>query len=834
MSIDPVQDKEKIFVPGVANVYFSEDMAEMIETSIESGSVQTKSLEMNSLMSELGIIEMERIFPHAGEYELRTRREGLHRWYRVVYSDTIPQTKAQASMEMVQGIDIIEPVMKPQIQDFNDMSSDLWGLYNPVYEGFDVNVKKVWENFTTGDPKVIVSVVDGGVDLEHEDLRANCLVTGHYNGVDGGYTINPHSHGTHVAGTIAAVSNNGKGIAGIAGGNSAKGIKGVSIMSSQILKEDANGSSFGGEDRAIKMAADNGAVISQNSWGYHADFNGDGTVTPEELEAYKTITMSAALSDAIDYFIKYAGCDNYGRQRADSPMKGGVVFFASGNEGIDYDIIGASNKVISVGAIDKNGSRASFSNYGDWVDLCAPGVDILSTVPGGYSKMQGTSMACPHVSGVAALIVSHFGGPGFTNEMLLEKILGGANTTIVSPFYKIGGLVDAYGAFMYGDDKAPSAATDLKASGRGNGIDLEWVVPADEDGVPAYGFLVIYGKDRAEVEAASHDNLDKVGCDICVPDLPAGEKASHTVTKLDFESQYYIKVLAYSYGRNYADPTEIVAAETTENHAPVITTDLENNTCVLLPSATVNVRVNISDPDGHEVTYTFDAGSDAASIMKNPDGTYRMTINGSAADMGTYTAVIVAEDEYGLSTRCEIVYTIKENSAPVKIKDIEDIMLTAKGKEFVLDMTQYASDPDNEQLKYDITVSNPTIVHLNARGDKVTGTALGYGVADVTLAAKDAKGEKVEFLFKVQVKDPSKPLSVYPNPVTDYVNVGTLDMAETTIRIFSSTGKLMHDQTSQVSAMEPARIDMTACPPGVYSLEVVFGGKEYRQNVVKL
>lgn len=76
------------------------------------------------------------------------------------------------------------------------------------------------------------------------------------------------------------------------------------------------------------------------------------------------------------------------------------------------------------------------------------------------------------------------------------------------------------------------------------------------------------------------------------------------------------------------------------------------------------------------------------------------------------------------------------------------------------------------------------------------------------------------------VSDPSKPLSIYPNPVTDYVNVGTLDMAETTIRIYSSTGQLMHEETSQVSGMEPARIDMTACPPGVYSIEVVFGGKK--------
>ena len=84
------------------------------------------------------------------------------------------------------------------------------------------------------------------------------------------------------------------------------------------------------------------------------------------------------------------------------------------------------------------------------------------------------------------------------------------------------------------------------------------------------------------------------------------------------------------------------------------------------------------------------------------------------------------------------------------------------------------------------------------------------------------------------VKDPSKPLSVYPNPVTDFVNVATLDMAETTIRITNATGQTVHEQTSQVSGVEPARIDMTGCVPGVYSVFVSFGGNDYKETIVKL
>ena len=90
------------------------------------------------------------------------------------------------------------------------------------------------------------------------------------------------------------------------------------------------------------------------------------------------------------------------------------------------------------------------------------------------------------------------------------------------------------------------------------------------------------------------------------------------------------------------------------------------------------------------------------------------------------------------------------------------------------------------------------------------------------------------FEFTAVVKDPSKPVTVYPNPVKDYVNVGTLDMAETTIRIYGSTGNLVHEETSQVSGLEPARIDMRNCAPGVYTMSVMFSGKEYKETVVKL
>ena len=834
-SAEPSVEVADNYVYGEARVYLSEDMTAMVEAAAETGSLATKSPGMNLAIDELGITEMYRLFPHAGEFEERTRREGLHRWYVVKYSPEVALTKAQVSLEHVDGIDIFEPVRQIRNNDFNDLTSELWGLYNRSYKGFDINVRSVWDQYTTGNPDVIVAVVDNGIDLNHQDLAANCLPNKHHNFVDGSSNIVPGDHGTHVAGTIAAVSNNGRGVAGIAGGDKANGKQGVKLMSCQIFKTNSDGSSTGvGGAAAIKYGADHGAVISQNSWGYSFDTNGDGDITGDELTRAMSARISASDKAAVDYFIRYAGCDNNGNQLPNSPMKGGVVIFAAGNDAIANGAPAEYSEVIAVGAVARDGSKSTFSNYGDWVDICAPGTDILSTIPGNeYAIMSGTSMACPHVSGVAALIVSYFGGPGFTNDMLKEKILASANTSVISKNYQIGGLVDTYGAFVYGNDKAPAPVTDLSVSASGNKIDLTMTVPADEDGKAAYGAMVYYSDDQAKLEAASANSYDKVGYAAFTFDSEAGKSVTLSVKGLEFEKKYYVKVQAYSYGRNYSQASEILTVNTTVNNPPAITTDYDGS-YELISSQQIVIPLQIIDPDGHEVEVETIEGSEAETYSTTPEGGYRLTIKGKNAVPGTYTSKITATDEYGLSSTLEIEYKIKDNSAPEKIKDIEDILLTAKGREFIIDMTEYASDPDAEQLKYEATISNPKVVHVTSKGDKLIGTALSYGSVDVTVVAKDARGEKVIFTFKVTVKDPSDPLSLYPNPVKDYLNVATLDLVDTEIIISSSTGKVMFHDVMKVSAQDPARIDMSSYVPGTYSVQVRFGGKEYKKNVVKL
>jgi len=133
-------------------------------------------------------------------------------------------------------------------------------------------------------------------------------------------------------------------------------------------------------------------------------------------------------------------------------MKGGVVVFAAGNDGIANGIPGNYEGVIGVGAVASTGYVASFSNYGDWVDICAPGQNIYSTKTGGvYGSLSGTSMACPHVSGACALLVSVFGGEGFTNEMLRDIVINGANPSRVKDNgHKSGPYLDVMGSITYG------------------------------------------------------------------------------------------------------------------------------------------------------------------------------------------------------------------------------------------------------------------------------------------------------------------------------------------------------------------------------------------------
>ncbi len=221
-----------------------------------------------------------------------------------------------------------------------------------------------------GDSSVLVAVIDTGIDWNHPDLAANYVALG-YDWVNNDTDpMDDHGHGTHCAGIIAALTNNSIGVAGLAQ---------VRIMAEKGLGQKGEGYA---DDlaNAIIHAVDQGADILSNSWGGYEE--------------------SALLHDAVKY----------------AHENGVLIVAAAGNNGWNVKTFPAGyDEVIAVTATDMSDDPASFTNFGDWVELAAPGVHIYSTVyDDDYTYMSGTSMACPHVSGVAALVWSQF--PNVTRD----------------------------------------------------------------------------------------------------------------------------------------------------------------------------------------------------------------------------------------------------------------------------------------------------------------------------------------------------------------------------------------------------------------------------------
>ena len=428
----------------------------------------------------LGETTINPVFP--AETDAVARKHGLHKWHSVSFDPSVSVEAAAASLSRHAEIEAIEYnsvltsdfssesyeyVESPSTRSaapsseglpFNDLLlKDQWDLINDgslegSVAGADVGVKDAW-SLTAGDSRIIVAVLDQGIATGHPDL-VDALWTNQaeITGQDGkdddgnGYTDDKYGynfaedrgkpsygpgsdHGTHIAGTIGAVNNNGFGVSSIAGGSGYG--DGVRLMSCQTFKKDGQSTSSW-IAKAFYYAAQNGASIAQCSYGYN-DMTG---MTSGEITEWMSKSVEY---EALQYFLdpENANCE---------ALETNIAIYSAGNYNYPASLYpGALKECVSVTAFCPDFLPGGYSNYGAGCDIAAPGGDItegnanapcmiLSTGLKGdgqlsYVYKYGTSMACPHVTGVVALGASYALkiGKKFSREDFISRLLASAN-----------------------------------------------------------------------------------------------------------------------------------------------------------------------------------------------------------------------------------------------------------------------------------------------------------------------------------------------------------------------------------------------------------------------
>lgn len=350
------------------------------------------------------------------------------------------QSNVLKSMAQNPLVDIVEPNFIYRINKTpNDpMLGQLWGMVNTGQKdsqsrvgvvGMDIGAERAWD-ITTGSKDVIVAVIDTGINYNHPDLKDNLWVNeAELNGKAGvdddgngivddvyganfvdaakptGNPLDDHGHGSHCSGTIGATGNDGKGIVGVAWN--------VRMMGVKFLSASGSGS-LDGALKGIDYATQMGAKILSNSWG-------GGGYSETLKQAIERSNAAGAL------FVAAAGNESNNND-------------ANPTYPATYDV----PNVLSVAAVDNRGQIASFSNYGKTtVHVGAPGVNIMSSITGtGYDSWSGTSMATPHVSGMAVLLASN--EPNLTNVEMKQRIIATSKPIAGLRGKSRGGMANAY------------------------------------------------------------------------------------------------------------------------------------------------------------------------------------------------------------------------------------------------------------------------------------------------------------------------------------------------------------------------------------------------------
>lgn len=834
------------------------------------------SQELTQYMQQIGAVSMRRVFPD-GRFPQRTQREGLDLWYDIEFdSNATRLTRALTAAEQLPEVEIVEPLRQyafpksqvvpvdaPQTRaanetstlPFNDPFLPLQWHYNNTGEfhyskaGADINLFPAWKR-QTGRPEVIVFVEDTGVDTEHEDLApAMWTNTAEKNGEadkddDGngyiddihGYnfadqtaTIYPFDHGTHVAGVVAARNGNGLGVCGVAGGDGTPQ-SGARIMVGQIFGK-ANSM---GNEAAMKYAADNGAVISQNSWG----------------DAYPGYGMlGASMKDAIEYFIKYAGCDENGNQLPTSPMKGGVVIFAAGNDGKEYRVYPASyDRVVSVTSFGPDWTASYFTNRGDWATLMAPGGSdlfdrggIYSTITRGkdgksrYGYEVGTSMACPHVSGIAALIASQFGGQGFTADDLHQRLttaLRPVNVDAINPEFagKLGrGYIDADRALATNEGKAPAIVAAPTTSSDFESITLALTAVVDADDAQASTYEL-----RLSTQPLNDANVEQATL-TSIPGYAAlaGQTVKHRVEGLQSNTTYYLALRAVDRWGNKSAQYTYFQATTNSNRPPTLqyaATEMP----VLSGNDVHQIQVELSDVDGDDITLSV-SGEERGVEWHRTEKGLSITLR-ALAPQGEHALLIEARDTHRAATTLRIPFRVVKNTAPTIPHPLETQWLSLREGAVSVNLANVFADAENE-LTYEVVslLGGSGSVETTLSGSMLALMPRMAGTVTLQIVATDPHGARATHQVEVKVVDTAVVFQAYPIPASTQLNLRLSRLAAVgSYQIYNSVGELaLQGQYDLKTATKSLlTLDVSKLRSGSYVLHLQSGELRHKLNFI--
>lgn len=790
----------------------------LIKFDSNNPTVRSSFSSIDSILLKYNANGFKPLFNHQSlknEWVNRHREWELNTWYGISFDNTTDIIEVIIAFSKLSVIEVAEPIFKivryigdeaipidhsprnvyplnnhDNVNQYSNISienerskftsNQKWTpndpLLNNQWHYNKIQLQQAWD-YTKGNSNVIVSIHDGGIDYLHQDLLSNMWPS---IGPDGTQTKRDR-HGTHVAGTVSAVNNNGIGVAGVAGGNHPA--KGALLMSLDIFKGSISTA------QSFIYAADNGASISQNSWGYKDSlvFN-----TPDLV--------------AIDYFYSNGG--------GTAMPGGGLVIFAAGNNNSNSIWYPAYySKTVAVAATNQADQKANFSNYGTWIDISAPGVSVFSTdTLDNYVYLQGTSMACPHVSGVAALLVSYSPGT-FSRSQILQAILSSTdNINHLNPLYnnQLGtGRLNAYKAVeqiqtVQGVNPSNLVAEPFSQSQ----INLSWSKNIfNNDVLVAFNTVNVFGPPSGNYQ--TNDLISGGGRVIYF-----GNQTTTQHTGLNPQQTYYYRAWSKLNDGNYSSgiTTSAMTLCSTISHLPFF----EDFNQGKLPDCWANVSNSGGEPgqiwtfnlitDGLPSSYgryaILDSKSYGNGFTQNAD------LITPSFNLSNYDAVYLSFEHYYRhyhTSSATLSVSIDNGNSWSALQQWTST--TSKPTSFVKKIDQAANQP-NVSFKWNFT-----------------GTWGYYWIVDNILITN-------QDIVSTNISNYT-PYSVYPSPFDNYlvIDFGDAFFSDYVINIYNINGKPILNPI--VVGSSKVEINTADIQKGIYLLVISSSSKRYTYRVVK-